>query len=127
MRPVQFILIVLVILVIVLYFSRLRSGLLDRVVVVLFAALGITMAAVPDLTMKMAHAVGVGRGADLFMYLSLVGFGFFGLVLYSKLRDLEASITHLARNVAIQTASRPQDGSADAATAQPSPSNGENA
>lgn len=108
MRPVQLILIVLVVGMLFLYFSRLRSGILDRVVVLLFAAAGIVMVAMPDLTMTLAEAVGVGRGADLFMYLSLLGLGFFGLVLYSKLRHMEATLSDLARNIAVNTAHRPE-------------------
>ncbi|MCH7549788.1 MAG: DUF2304 domain-containing protein, partial [Candidatus Krumholzibacteriota bacterium] len=72
MRPVQLILIAMIIGVIYLYFSRLRSGILDRVAVLGFAIIGIVMAAFPDLTHKLAAAVGVGRGVDLFIYLSLV-------------------------------------------------------
>lgn len=109
MRAIQIILIVLLLLVIVLYFRRLRSGLVDRVVVFLFALAGMVMVAVPGVTIKLANLVGVGRGADLFMYLALVGLGFFSLVLYSKLRDLETTIAQLARSVAIQTAHRPGD------------------
>jgi len=115
MRPVQLILIVLLIGVSFLYFNRLRSGILDRVAVLAFAAIGIVMAAFPALTTKLAAAVGVGRGVDLFLYLSLVGFAFFGLVLYSKLRDMEARMTDLARNVAVQTAKHP-DSSASKST-----------
>jgi len=107
MRPVQPILIVLLIGIVVVYFSRLRSGVLDRLVVLLFAMAGIVMAAVPDLTTRLAGLAGVGRGADLFMYFALLGFGFLGLVLYSKLRDLEASITELARSIAVERATAP--------------------
>ena len=107
MRPVQLILIVMIIGVIFLYFNRLRSGLLDRATVLTFALIGIVMAAFPNLTTRIAQSVGVGRGADLFLYLALVGFAFFGLVLYSRLRDLDAEMTKLARSVAIQTAERP--------------------
>jgi len=100
-----------------LYFSRLRSGLLDRVVVAVFVLVGIVLAAVPDMTMKIAAFVGVGRGADLFMYLALVGLGFFLLVLFSKLRDIESTISELARTVAIDTARQP--GSSDARPSKP--------
>jgi len=110
-RPIQLILIVLVISLLVLYFNRLRSGILDRVVILLFAVAGITMAAIPDVTMKLAELVGVGRGADLFMYLALIGIAFFGLVIYSKLRDLESTMADLARTVAVRTPHRPAAGS----------------
>ncbi len=107
MRPVQLILIVLMIGVLFLYFNRLRSGILDRLAVLAFVTIGIVMAAFPSLTTRIAQTVGVGRGVDLFLYLSLVGFAFFGLVLYSKLRDVESRMTDLARSVAVQTAKQP--------------------
>jgi hypothetical protein len=107
MRPVQIILAFLVIAMLTLYFSRLRSGVLDRVVVLVFGALGIVMVAVPDLTTRAAQLVGVGRGADLFIYLALLGFAFICMLLYSKLRDMESTITHLARTVAIDRADGP--------------------
>ncbi|UCH84372.1 MAG: DUF2304 domain-containing protein [Candidatus Latescibacterota bacterium] len=107
MRPVQFILIVLLLFVIYVYFSRLRSGLLDRLIVLLFAAVGIVMTVVPDLTTRIANFVGVGRGVDLFFYLTLLGLAFMCLLLYSKIRDLEATITDLARAVAIKKAKPP--------------------
>ena len=104
MRPVQFLLILLLAGVVILYFRRLRSGLLDRVVVFLFGLLGIAMVAAPDWTNTVAHVVGVGRGVDLFFYLAILGFAFAALILYSKIRDLEASITTLVRQLAIERA-----------------------
>lgn len=109
MRPVQFILIVLLLGVIYVYFSRLRSGLLDRLVVLLFAAVGIIMTVVPDFTTRVANLVGVGRGVDLFFYLTILGLAFMCLLLYSKIRDLESTITNLTRAVAIKKASPPGD------------------
>lgn len=110
MRPVQFILIVLLLGGVWVYFSRLRSGLLDRLVVLLFALAGVVLAAVPDLSMRMAAWVGVGRGADLFMYFALLGLGFFCLVLYSKLRDLETALAEVVRSLAVETSRRRERG-----------------
>jgi hypothetical protein len=107
MRPVQFVLIVMLLGVVLLYFNRLRSGLLDRVVVLAFGLLGVVMVAAPDWTTKVANLVGVGRGADLFFYLAILGFSFAGLVLYSKIRDLESSITQLVRTIAVERANAP--------------------
>ena len=111
MRPVQFVLILLLLGLLMLYFSRLRSGLLDRIVVLLFGVLGIAMVVVPDLTSGVAHLVGVGRGVDLFFYLAILGFAFAGLILYSKIRDLELQITKLVRIAAMDRASEPTPGS----------------
>ena len=109
MRPVQFILIVLLALGTYLYFSRLRSGLLDRVMVLLFAVAGAAMTVVPDFTTKVANLVGVGRGVDLFFYLSILGLAFVCLLLYSRVRQLESSITELARALAIKKANTPDE------------------
>jgi hypothetical protein len=114
MRPVQFILIVLLLIVIYVYFSRLRSGLLDRLAVLLFAAVGIVMTVVPDLTTRIANLIGVGRGVDLFFYLSILGLAFMCLLLYSKIRDLESTITDLTRAVAIKKANPPDEASGGA-------------
>jgi hypothetical protein len=107
MRPVQFILTVLLIAIVVLYFGRLRSRLLDRVVVLAFAILGISMVVAPDWTNKAASLVGVGRGADLFIYLAILGFAFVLLLFYSKIRDIEASLTDIARAIAIERSVAP--------------------
>ena len=110
MRPVQFVLILLLLGVLMLYFSRLRSGLLDRIVVLLFGLLGIAMVVAPDWTSSLAHLVGVGRGVDLFFYLAILGFAFAGLILYSKIRDMELQITRLVRMVAMERANEPAAG-----------------
>lgn len=109
MRPVQLILALLVLGMLALYFNRLRSGIMDRVVVLAFGLLGLIMVAIPDATTRVANWVGVGRGSDLFIYLALVGFAFIFLLLYSKIRDLESTITRLTRTVAINNARDPED------------------
>lgn len=108
MRPVQFILIVLLIAGTYAYFSRLRTGVLDRLIVLFFAALGIVMTVVPDFTTTVANAVGVGRGVDLFFYLAILGLAFVCLLLYSRVRELQESITELTRALAIKRAATPE-------------------
>jgi len=109
MRPVQFILIVLLLLVSYVYFSRFRSGLRDRVLILFIALLGIVMTVVPDFTTTVANLIGVGRGVDLLFYMAILGLSFMCLLLYSKIRDLEASITTLTRALAIKKARSPDD------------------
>jgi hypothetical protein len=108
MRPFQFILIVLLMMVTYVYFSRFRSGLLDRLIVLVFAAVGIVMTVAPDFSTKLANLVGVGRGVDLFFYLSILGLAFVCLLLYSRIRDLESTITKFTRAVAIRKATAPE-------------------
>ena len=107
MTPIQPILVALLIAAAVLYFGKLRSLLLDRLVVLVLIACGIVMVIAPDLTTRIAHAVGVGRGTDLVIYLGLVGFAFLWLVLYSEVRTLQVRISELARAIAIDKTRNP--------------------
>ncbi len=108
MSPIQFILIPLLLIVAVIYFGRLRSGLLDRVIVLLLGATGIVMIMIPEWANLLAHSLGVGRGADLINYLGWIGITFVCLVLYSKLRVLELHLTELARFHAIEHGRAPE-------------------
>jgi len=98
---VKFILIPLVAGLVLLYFAKIRSQLLDSLVVLLIGGVGIALVISPDMANGLAHLVGVGRGADLLMYVSLIGILFLLILTYSRLRELEAHITHLARDIAI--------------------------
>ena len=109
MRPVQFILIVLLLAGAYTYFSRLRTGVLDRLIVLFLAAMGIAMTVVPDFTTIVANAVGVGRGVDLFFYLAILGLAFVCLLLYSRIRELQESVTELTRALAIKRADTPDN------------------
>ena len=106
--PIQVILIGLIAASMVVYFTRLRSRLLDRLLVLAVAGLGAAMVVAPDATNGVANAVGVNRGADLVFYVSLLGLGFLWLLLFSKVRESEQRQTELARAIAIQHAHRPE-------------------
>ncbi|HVS82613.1 MAG TPA: DUF2304 domain-containing protein [Pyrinomonadaceae bacterium] len=108
MKLIQFILIPLLALVVIVYFARFRSRLLDRLIVLAFGILGIIMVFVPDWANVLAHSVSVGRGADLIMYLGLIGLTFLCLALYSKLREIEVKLTKLARTEALEHARLPE-------------------
>lgn len=55
----------------------------------------------PDLVTRVANAIGVGRGADLLLYLLVVAFTFATVGLYRKIRDLEDRIAELTRGQAL--------------------------
>ena len=107
MTLIQPILILLLAGGLIIYFGRLRSKLLDRMTVLVIAASGMVLVAVPEWANKLANLVGVGRGVDLLFYIIIFGLGFFSLVLFSKIRDLEGRITELTRSVALQNAKAP--------------------
>ena len=97
MKIIQLILIPSFALLTVLYFRRFRSLLLDRMIVLGIGAVGILTVLFPQTTVAVAHLFGVGRGTDLVMYLGLTGLSFVCIILFSKVRTLEARLTEVAR------------------------------
>jgi small membrane protein len=108
MTPIQLMLLGGLGLSAVLYWSKMRSKLRDRVVVFAIILFGIVLVAAPNLSNRLARALGVGRGADLVSYLGLVGGGFCLLLLFSNQRAVQSQITHLVREMAILRAEKPK-------------------
>lgn len=77
-----------------------REGLLWTLV---WLATGVAIAW-PDVTKKVANALGIGRGADLVLYsavvVMLVGF----LMVYVRLRRIQRELTLIVRHIAIRDA-----------------------
>lgn len=125
MKPIQYLLALLVAGGMLLYFARLRSRLADRAIVLLLGAAGLVLVAFPDLANRLAALLGVWRGADLVIYIALLGLAWVCLVLLSRLRELDARLTELARAMALLAAQPPHSLSqaADSAVVgcQPSP------
>ncbi len=107
MTLIQPILVFLLVAAVVIYFRMLRSRLLDRMLVLAVVAVGAMLVAFPRSATLLANQVGVGRGADLVLYLSAAGGGFCLLLLLSKIRDLETRVTELTRELAVRGAKRP--------------------
>ncbi len=107
MTLIQFVLIVAVLVIAILYFNRLRTRLWDRVIFFALALIGIVMVAQPDWANAVAHFFGVGRGADLLVYLGFSGLVFLWLGLYSRQREMDVRLTELARRLAILQAEKP--------------------
>ena len=109
MKPIQYLLLVLLTLLCWAYFRFFRSRSRDRIVVLAVFAASVTFVLVPSWTSVLANKVGVGRGVDLVIYLAIVLMGFICLMLYSQLRQLRAQVTMLARDSAIRSAYRPHN------------------
>jgi hypothetical protein len=107
MTPIQIVLILAVLAIAVLYFNRLRTRLWDRVIFFVVALLGVVMVARPDWANAVAHYFGVGRGADLLVYLGFSGLVFLWLGMYSRQREMDVRLTELARRLAIIQAENP--------------------
>jgi hypothetical protein len=79
-----------------------RAG--ARVVVLLLAAFAIASVVEPTITTRAATAVGVGRGADLLLYVLVATFAFTSAGLYFRFRDMERRVDELTRTLAIREA-----------------------
>lgn len=107
MKIIQLILVPALITFTLLYFRSFRSLLFDRLIVISLGFVATLLVIFPEISVKAAQWLGVGRGADLLIYLSLVGILFIYLMLFSKIRQLEERLTHLARSHAIENSDIP--------------------
>ena len=101
MTLIQVILSVGIIIIAVYMYLRLRSSLFDLILIFLFLATGIVFVMFNEITDKMAHFMGISRGADMIFYLSILFLFFLILKLYSRLRRVEQSLTELVRKKSI--------------------------
>ncbi|GAB1445679.1 hypothetical protein MASR2M41_13940 [Flammeovirgaceae bacterium] len=62
----------------------------------------------PNLTNRIAHFIGVGRGADLLLYAMVILFYATFIYLYARLRKIEITQTEIIRALAIRTAVKPE-------------------
>jgi hypothetical protein len=65
-------------------------------------AAGILFVLFPSLTNRLAHVLGVGRGADLFLYLAISCGAVLLFNFYLRLRSLELRQVELVRQLALQ-------------------------
>lgn len=100
MNGIQIVLIVGVIVIFLYYILRVRNAFLDLLVLSLFTCLAIFFILLPDYSNKIAHKLGVGRGADLLFYSCILFFLFIVLKLFARIRRLEQSLTSLVRQQA---------------------------
>jgi small membrane protein len=107
MIPLQPVLLLLMLGIAVLYCRTLTSRGASGLVALILMGLGLVCIIYPGLTNRAARLFGVGRGADLLMYVSVLASGYAFLVLYVKARALEHKITELTREMAINSAAAP--------------------
>jgi len=72
-----------------------------------FLAVGALAVVLPQTTTYVANLIGVGRGTDLLLYVTVVAFLFVTIGLYQRIHSLERRLTELARELALRTADRP--------------------
>ena len=102
---IQILLIIFFLFALVKVIGRFRAGDLTKMGVVLWSLFWIAAAVVallPNSTAYLAKLVGIGRGADLVVYVSLVGIFFIIFRLMIKIKILNKDITKLTRKIALQ-------------------------
>jgi hypothetical protein len=104
MIPIQIILISAVVFLSFYMYLRLRSGLLDAILIFLFCLGAVFFILLPDKTTEIAQALGVKRGINLVFYCITLFFFFLILKLYSRVRRLENKFTELVRENSLKKA-----------------------
>ena len=106
MTAIQVILFCGLIFIGIYVYRRFRNSAIDAFMIIAFITAGIILVLFPELTNRIAHVLGVGRGADLVFYLSILFFFFIILKLYSRVRKLEQSFTKMVRENSIAAAKK---------------------
>ena len=97
MIPIQIVLISAVVFIAFYMYLRLRSNLLDAILIFSFCLVAVFFILFPDVTTKIAQLLGVKRGINLVFYSITLFFFFLILKLYSRIRKLENKFTELVR------------------------------
>jgi len=104
MTLIQVVLTAGIIIIAAYMYLRLRNTFLDLVLILLFLITGVVFVIFNEITDKMAHFLGIGRGADMIFYLGLLFLFFLMLKLYARLRRIEENLTELVRKKSIEDA-----------------------
>ena len=92
---------------------------LTRIATVIVFALGVVAILLPSRVTSVANALGVGRGADLVLYVLTITFLLTAVGLYKKLQDLEDRYVEVVRHLALLRATNEHLRLDDKATDQP--------
>lgn len=105
MNGIKILLITGVSFIAVYFFIRLRNSLFDLLLLLLLISSALVFILFPEITNKIANRLGVGRGADLVFYTSILIFWFVILKLYARIRRMEQLMTKIIRKETIDEAS----------------------
>lgn len=99
--PWSQIVLIAVLLFFIYYLLRLRSILMDRLLYLGFAILGIFFVLVPGVSTKIANLIGIGRGADLIFYLFIIASLFYTVTTRTAHQRQQQQITAIVRQLAM--------------------------
>jgi hypothetical protein len=86
-----------------------RHQAIRRVLMLLFIIAAASSVFFPQAWTWAANIVGIGRGADLLLYLLVLIFVGFVATTYRRFRQIEREITELARQLALMNAVKPEN------------------
>lgn len=101
MEPIQLLLIAALVAIALLYFHLAQYRLGTIILLGGMLILGVVAIYDPDSTTVIANALGVGRGADLLLYATVIAFCASLVVIYGRFRKLDERYTQVIRELAL--------------------------
>lgn len=106
MKPIQLVLIALILVIALLAATAFRNRLVYRLFVLAGVVVAIIFTIYPDLTSALAQILGVGRGVDLVFYLLFMVGAYALVALYRRILKLDETITAINRRDALRSAEK---------------------
>lgn len=106
MNGIQLVLLTGIGLISLVFIKKVRKKSVYTLLLLLTAFVSILFILWPEVTNKIARTLGVGRGADLVFYISILIFWFIIIQLFARIRKLEQMVAELIRKDAIGQATR---------------------
>lgn len=97
MTPIQVFLLLFLVGAFFLYWKLFQNRFLNRLVLVGAFCVTILFVFKPAMSTRLANWLGVGRGTDLILYISIVTVIFVLLMMYAKIKKLEEMLTTILR------------------------------
>jgi hypothetical protein len=89
-----------------IYVFRLRTVILERMIYLALALGGTVVILYPDMSTRLANRIGIGRGADLLLYIFIIFSLFHHVNIAARFKYLERQMTMVVRSVALAEAMR---------------------
>lgn len=105
LTTIQIVLVLFAIFALTRTIQRFRAGGFPFVHLLLWLVFWVAVAVVvllPETTSVLAGLLGVGRGADLIVYLAIMAMFYLLFRMFAKVEDLERQITKLVRSLALR-------------------------
>lgn len=109
------IIVLLVLLMFVVAFVsiiRHRRGLIPTTAVIIILGIALVIAVVlinPVITQRIAELIGIGRGADLAIYLAILFLLLASFINYTRIRKMYSKMVKIAREVALSNVHYPEN------------------